>query len=189
MPWNKLWPNWHRLDVDPKILDETQKNLVLFSRPSHFRQTNPQKTKKTSDKSVTLVAFKLPSERMELRVYDITLAIWIHHGCSTYPPNLTPPRNKGFIAGLIKGNQWSKKALCLISGGGGGGYVRESRLTSHLNSRRFCSIWVEELFEPLHWRLQELERYPKNSISGRMTNRGNLKSTMFFSTLMYPPVI
>ena len=32
----------------------------------------------------------------------------------TYPP----PRNKGFIAGLIKGNQWSKRPYALFLGGG-----------------------------------------------------------------------
>ena len=72
MPLDKLWPNWHRLDVDPKILDETQNNLVLRDPLISGKQTH-RKRKKTTDKSVTLVAFKLPSERMEL--YDITLAI------------------------------------------------------------------------------------------------------------------
>ena len=53
------------------------------------------------------------------------------------PGHVPPPRNKGLIAGLIKGNQW---LISLISGGGtlGGG-----RLTSHEFSlcAFFASFW------------------------------------------------
>ena len=43
------------------------------------------------------------------------------HGWSTNPAGpRTPPRNKGLIAGLIKGNQWKKGPIIrpAISGGG-----------------------------------------------------------------------
>ena len=61
----------------------------------------------------------------------------IGHGYSTNTPNVPPPRNKGLIAGLIKGNQWlispNHKALFL-----GGGHVRGGWLTSQklVNTRR-----------------------------------------------------
>ena len=52
-------------------------------------------------------------------------------GYSTNPPKTYPPRNKGLIAGLIKGNQWLK-ALFLGGGSFGGG-----TLDSHENSSAF----------------------------------------------------
>ena len=53
-------------------------------------------------------------------------SVALFHGWSTYPPGpRTPPRNKGLIAGLIKGNQWliSHDHKALLLGGGYVGYV------------------------------------------------------------------
>ena len=62
-----------------------------------------------------------------------------HYGYLTNPPGpRTPARNKGLIAGLIKGNQWlinpDHKALFL------GGVCQGGRLTSHETKVSLCHL-------------------------------------------------
>ena len=48
----------------------------------------------------------IPPQDTGLNKYSLNFRPYFH-GYSTNPPNATyPPRNKGLIAGLIKGNQW-----------------------------------------------------------------------------------
>ena len=57
-------------------------------------------------KVLAILAFGLPGKSENPSRLSLPLQRLLIKGILAAPPKATPPRNKGLIAGLLKGNQW-----------------------------------------------------------------------------------